>query len=385
MKQFIIALKNLNIDDALIIKIINDYSEEKLIELFINHNNSIIVNDLALLKYEGLFNDSLIVEKALQKAINIIEENKKYGIKTLLYNSRYYPCNLKKIDNPPPVLYIKGANFTNKHKRLLACVGTRTPTKFAVNATNYLIPQWANEEFIIVSGLAIGVDTLSHVSCVESGGITVAVLAHGLDTIYPKENEYLAQRILNNGGTLISEYPIGTKADKFRFVKRNRLIVGLALGTVVFEMKVKSGSMHSIDFTVEQGKPVFCPNPGNEVNNEQLEGLRYLLNNKIATLIANGSSFETPIFYLGYKLKHSPVHLSKIKETYIKSLLNNTSTQANINEVLYQLLDKNNLKKKSITVNNLQYEEFKKIAALNYLSVKELLNVIIEQVVINNK
>lgn len=383
MKKYAIALKFLDFQDSSIIKIISKYSESQLKAVFDNKNN-VFADDLEFFKYSEVFSDISMVKNSLEKAANVLNENRKYEIKTVLYNSKNYPNNLKTIDNPPAILYIKGRNFTKGHEKALACVGTRTPTKFAVNATNYLIPQWVNEEFIIISGLAIGVDTLSHIACIENKGTTVAVLAHGLDTIYPKENKDLANKILDNGGTLVSEYPIGTKADKFRFVNRNRLIVGLSKGTVVFESKVKSGTMHAVDYTIDQGKQVFCPKPGTEKDNENLEGLRFIINNKNAIPIPNGASFEIPVFNLGYKLKHSPVHVAKLKETYIKSLLSNTRMQVNVGDVLKALNDKENLKKKSIIVNDLQYDEFKKIAERNHISVKELINIVIDQIVINN-
>lgn len=383
MKMFAIALKELGMKDDLIIDIITRYNKQQLKDLFVHKDLSFFRSDLRLVQYSERFTSSEL-ENALQRALEIIKKNKINGIQTIIYNDKSYPQNLKNIENPPPVIYFKGKRPNNTFSKSLACVGTREPSKFSINATNYLIPQWVNEEFIIVSGLAAGVDTLAHISCLESGGTTVAVLAHGLDSIYPKENEQLAQKIVDNGGTLISEYPAGTKPDKFRFVNRNRLIVGIALGTIVFEMKIKSGTMHSVDYTLEQGKPLFCPNPGNEIN-ENLDGLRFIMKNKSAISIANGSSFEIPIFRLGYKLKHNPVHMMKIKETYVKSILSNTNIQVNYDEVLSKLSNNDNLKKKSIMVNNLQFEEFKKIADASHLTIKELLNTIIEQVVVNNK
>lgn len=107
----------------------------------------------------------------------------------------------------------------------------------------------AKENFSIISGLALGIDAESHKACLNVGGRTIAILAHGLDMIYPRENIELSKSILNNGGTLISEYPVGTKPDKFRFVDRNRIVSGLSKGTIVFETKEKSGTMHTVDYT----------------------------------------------------------------------------------------------------------------------------------------
>lgn len=385
MKEYAIALKNLNLDNNIINNIIVKYSEQELKDVFYNKDSSIFSNDLELFKYRELFENNKILDEALKKALHILEENKKYNIRTLLYTNRNYPANLRDIDNPPPILYIKGANYKKAFSKAFACVGTRVPTKFAVNATNYLIPQWVNEDFVIVSGLALGVDTLSHIACLESGGITIAVMAHGLDMIYPKENIELANRILNNKGLLVSEYPIGTKPDKFRFVQRNRLIVGLARGTIVFESKLKSGTMHSVEYTIKQNKLVFCPNPGDGKIDIQQEGLRYLINSNKAIVIENGVSFEVPIFALGYKLKSSPLRLNKIKENYVHALLSNISSKSSVDQIFIDINNKDQFKRKSISVNSVNYEEFKDIAEKNHVTVKELINVLIEQIVISNK
>ena len=100
----------------------------------------------------------------------------------------------------------------------------------------------------IISGLACGVDKLAHQACISAGGKTVAVLAHGLDIIYPKENKTLAERILKSGGILMSEYPVGTKADRFRFVNRNRIIVGMSRAVIIYECDEKGGTMYNVEF-----------------------------------------------------------------------------------------------------------------------------------------
>lgn len=385
MKKYAIALKNLNLEDSIIINIIEKYTEQELKEVFNNKRISIFSDNLELYKYKEVFENDVLLDEALEKAKHILKENDKHKIRTILYTNRSYPLNLKSIDNPPPILYIKGSNYKKEYSKAFACVGTRNPTKFAVNATNYLIPQWVNEDFVIVSGLALGVDTLSHIACLESGGITIAVMAHGLDMIYPKENIELANRILNNKGLLVSEYPVGTKPDKFRFVQRNRLIVGLARGTIVFESKLKSGTMHSVEHTIKQNKLVFCPNPGDRNIDIQQEGLRYLINSDKAKVIENGVSFEVPIFALGYKLKNSPLRLNKIKENYVHALISNISSKSSVDKIFIDINDKDQFKRKGISVNSVNYEEFKDIAEKNHVTVKELINVLIEQIVISNK
>ncbi len=385
MKRYVIALKRLKIQDYIIVKIVANNTENQLKKLFNGEDLSVIENDFELIKYQNVFHDSASLKDAIHYADDVLKNNKLHGIKTIIFTDRYYPENLKKINNPPPILYYKGACLTKKHRKALACIGTREATKFSLNATNYLIPQWVNEEFVIISGLAKGVDTFSHTACITSKGITIAVLAHGLDQIYPLENEELANKIIELGGTLISEYPIGTKPDKFRFVERNRLIVGLSQGTVVFETKVKSGTMHAVQDTLNQNKPVFCPNPGNGNLIEQQEGLRYLIENNKAIQIENGANFEVPIYKLGYKLKHSPLRLNKIKEVYIKSLLNNSNVNIDFSVIEDGLRVEENRKKASFTVNKDKYEQLKELAYKNHLSTKDILNGLIEAVLSKNE
>lgn len=376
MKKYAIALKYLNIEDELIIKILEQSTKKELKNLFLVKNQNIIEKDLSLLRYKSLFENKNKIDEALKYANDVLKKNKKLGIRTLLINEKGYPTNLKLIENPPPVLYFKGKGFRKSDEKALACVGTRNATIFSGNATKYLIPNWVREGFIIVAGLALGVDSLAHNFCINSGGRTVAVLAHGLDKIYPKENEQLSQEILRSGGTLVSEYPVGTEAEKFRFVKRNRLIVGLSKGTVIFECKIKSGTMHSAEFTHQQSKPIFCPNPGNGKLDIQQQGIRYLLEEKGAIIINGGNNFEIPIFYLGYKLRRSPSRLLQIKQLAIHSILSKIHN-IKFEEVQSRISNKENLKRVSISVDIDKYENFKKIAKENNLTTKELFNCIL--------
>ena len=115
----------------------------------------------------------------------------------------------------------------------------------------------AKNNINIVSGLARGIDSYAHFGAICANGITTAVLGNGLDTIYPKENYNLAQKIIEKNGAIISEYPIGTKPEKMNFPARNRIISGIAKGVLVIEAKQKSGTLITVDFALDQGKEVF--------------------------------------------------------------------------------------------------------------------------------
>lgn len=319
MERYFIALYKLGINNELLIKTITDYDFDLIIRLF-EGNTDILLTKIEWLQYRKIFEDHLKVSAALEAADNILRINKQNDICTALYSTVNYPQNLMRMVNPPAIIYYKGANPNEGFEKAIASIGTRKPTRFGFNAINYLIPQWVNEGFAIISGLAAGVDRLSHIACIAENGKTIAVLAHGLDMIYPTSNKKLAEKILLCNGTLLSEYPVGTKPDKFRFVNRNRLIVGLSKVTVAMECDEKSGSMHTIEFAQKQNCPIFCPDPGENIQHSQL-GLKYILNQNIGNVIKNGLDYQNVIKSAGYEVEHPPMKVRYIKEQYLRALI----------------------------------------------------------------
>ena len=169
-----------------------------------------------------------------------------------------YPQRLKAIHDHPPVLFIKGRVAG---PQAVACIGTREPTYFGAKVTRGITTYLAERGWSIVSGLAIGVDSLAHEAALDAGAHTVAVLANGLDAIYPKKNAALADRILESGGALISEQPFGTSAIPRNLVQRDRLQSGMSVGTIVAQTDIVGGSMHTVRFTLMQGRRLFAPVP----------------------------------------------------------------------------------------------------------------------------
>lgn len=319
MEKYYIALYKLGIKNELLLKAITEYDSDFIIHLF-EGNTDIFLTNIEWLEYKNIFEDHSSLLNALEAAETILQINKQNEIHTALYATINYPHNLMSMDNPPAIVYYKGANPNKNFEKAIACIGTRKPTRFGFNAINYLIPQWVNEGFAIISGLAAGVDRLAHIACLAEGGKTIAVLAHGLDTIYPASNRKLAEKILLCDGTLLSEYPVGTKPDKFRFVNRNRLIVGLSKVTVAMECERKSGSMHTIEFAQKQNCPIFCPDPGDNPKETQ-SGLKYILDNNIGSLIKNGLDYQNVIISAGYNIEHPSMNAKYIKEQYLKALI----------------------------------------------------------------
>ena len=192
----------------------------------------------------------------------ILENLAKENIQAISLKDDIYPPLLKEIYNPPQVLYCKGSLIENESANL-AVVGTRKFTPYGKRIVEDIIRKIASR-LTVVSGLAIGIDTLAHDITLAAKGRTIAVLGSGLDkqNIYPVQNRFLAERIVAEGGALISEFVPGTPALKHHFPQRNRIISGLSLGTLVIEADQKSGSLITAKFALEQNREVFAvPGP----------------------------------------------------------------------------------------------------------------------------
>ena len=186
---------------------------------------------------------------------------KEKNIQILTIKDEDYPYLLKQIYDPPSVIYIKG-NKEILSQNGIAIVGSRNCSLYGQEIAKYLSYQLAKKGIHIISGLARGIDTFSHIGTLQAKGKTIAVLGSGLDVIYPPENAKLAEKIVETGGCLISEYIVGTKPLGEHFPARNRIISGLVSGVVVIEASEKSGSLITVDFALEQGKNVYAV-PGN--------------------------------------------------------------------------------------------------------------------------
>jgi DNA processing protein len=171
-----------------------------------------------------------------------------------------YPENLKKIDNPPIVLYIKG-KLEPQDRLAVAVVGTRLPTQYGKKITRNLVADLVVQGITIVSGLAYGVDSIAHKTAIECGGRTIAVLGGGLDKIYPGSHVALAEEVTKHGA-LVSEFGLGAENLRGNFPSRNRIISGLSLGVLVTEGSRKSGTKITADWAKKQGRPIFAvPGP----------------------------------------------------------------------------------------------------------------------------
>jgi DNA processing protein len=187
----------------------------------------------------------------------------KMGIKILTSEDKYYPKLLKEIQDYPTVLYVKSKSLNDIFlKKAIAVVGTRTPTDYGRKATETIVKQLVTSGWVIVSGLARGIDRAAHQTAIKNNGLTIAVLGTGFDNIYPPENKSLAEKIVETGGAVISEFPLGAKIEPGNFPARNRIISGLSLGVVVTEAACDSGSLITASWAANQGREVFAvPGP----------------------------------------------------------------------------------------------------------------------------
>ncbi|OGT43189.1 MAG: DNA protecting protein DprA [Gammaproteobacteria bacterium RIFCSPHIGHO2_12_FULL_40_19] len=212
-----------------------------------------------------------------------------------------YPVLLSKIPSPPPLLYVKGEIETLSRPQI-AIVGSRNPSFTGLELSTEFAYLLSQAGLVITSGLALGIDAASHVGALRAGGKTIAVLGSGLQQIYPKRNAALAEKITVNG-CLVSEFPLDTPPAPHNFPRRNRIISGLSLGTLVIEAALKSGSLITAHFAAEQGREVFAI--PSSIRNPAAKGCLALIQNGAKCVISladileeirplTPSSFSTP-------------------------------------------------------------------------------------------
>ncbi|KTD27998.1 protein smf [Legionella maceachernii] len=191
----------------------------------------------------------------------------------LTWNDVQYPALLKEIHDPPPVLYLKG-DLSSLQQSTIAIVGSRKPSITGAETAWRFSFELALNKLTIISGLALGIDAQAHQGCLEAKGKTIAVLGTGIDCMYPRQHAQLAQHICDNG-LLISEFPLKTAPSAGHFPRRNRIISGLALATLVVEATIRSGSLITARLALEQNRDVLAI-PGS-IYNPQVRGCHYLL------------------------------------------------------------------------------------------------------------
>jgi DNA processing protein len=221
---------------------------------------------------------SLELQEAYRLAERVLENSHDLGVQVIGPDTEMFPRQLRNIPDPPVVLYVRGNVECLYREPAVAVIGTREPSQFGLSAAEKLSATLTAQEFVIVSGLAIGCDAAAHTGCLNAGGQTVAVLAHGLDHVYPSKNRDLADRILDSGGCLVSEYAPGTRPRGNFFVERDRLQSGLSAAVIVIETDLRGGTMHTAQFCIDQHRLLACVvHPPKFASHEKARGNQMLI------------------------------------------------------------------------------------------------------------
>lgn len=220
-----------------------------------------------------------------EKAEEEIKFIEKYKIQPIFIKDEKYPKRLLNCYDAPIILYYRG-NADLNHEKIISIIGTRSNTDYGKQITEKLIADLAEENVMIISGLAFGIDAIAHKAALQNNLPTIGVLAHGLDTIYPHQHKSMAKDMLQCGG-LLTEFMQETKPDKHNFPKRNRIVAGMADATIVVETAVKGGSMITAELAHNYNRDVFAF-PG-KITDSKSAGSNYLIKHKHATLLTDAA------------------------------------------------------------------------------------------------
>jgi len=258
-----------------------------------------------------------VSKKSYKDAEKEIKTAEQKGIKIVTINSKEYPEQLRNIEDPPIAIYMQG-NIIKSDKNAISIVGSRKCSAYGRVVAETFSKKLASVGLTIVSGLAVGIDTISHKGALSVKGRTIAVMGSGLDYIYPSSNKDLAERIIKNGA-VISEFPLGTAPLRYNFPFRNRIISGLSIGTLVVEAAEHSGSLITARLAAEQGKDVFVV-PG-DITSDKSKGANQLIKDGAIPV----TSVMDILQYIGqaYQVNFEEENKLSDEEKLILSILNN--------------------------------------------------------------
>jgi DNA processing protein len=241
----------------------SDISWSKIAAFFKDDNtlrsvyNYSTINLIKLFKWKEKNAENFIKDLHSLSITRILNNYKSNNIKVVTIFDDNYPRLLKEIYDPPWVLYCKGNLSLLTNNKKISIVGTRHPSQYGLKCVEHLTLPFIQQGWMIISGLAYGIDTAAHLQALKKKGATIAVLGSGLNTIYPKSNEEIGRRIARNH-LLISEYSPETRPQRWMFPRRNRIISGLSLATIVIEAKKESGSLITANLANMEGREVFA-------------------------------------------------------------------------------------------------------------------------------
>lgn len=261
------------------------------------------------------------IEEALVKSENIMEESLMCGINSICILDEDFPKCLKELKDPPVIIYYKGNINCINNEKAVAIVGSRNATIHGFKISQRLGAIFAQDDYVVISGLAKGIDEAAHMGCLKEKGKTIAVLPSGLDNIYPASNKKLTEDILKNNGCIISEYQVGTEVFKNYFIERDRLQSALSKAVIVVETTITGGTMYTANYALEQNKILACYKP--EIgfkNNYYLQGNIKLINEKCAMELNHSSDIEKLKERITKEKELSTLSIEK-KETFQQTTL----------------------------------------------------------------
>ncbi|MGZ8553402.1 MAG: DNA-processing protein DprA [Chitinophagaceae bacterium] len=246
------------------------------------------------------------------KAEDEIAFIEKYKIKPLFITDTAYPRRLLNCYDSPTLLYYKGDTDLNSEK-VVAVIGTRSHTEYGKQVTEKLVEELTEQNIVVVSGLAYGIDAIAHKTALKNKLLTVGVLAHGLDQVYPAQHTNLAKEILKAGGGLLTEFRSKSKPDKHNFPTRNRIVAGMSDATIVIETGIKGGSMITAELANNYNKDVFAF-PG-KVTDAKSAGCNHLIKNNKAVLLTDAQEL---IELMGWEAKSQKSRARSQRELFIE-------------------------------------------------------------------
>lgn len=311
---------------------------EKIIEYFYDlrdlwESSSKEVNSIKGLRNE--VKEKIIINRNYKNIEKLFEDIEKQNLNIITIYDENYPLGLKYIPDNPKVLYTKG-NEIEDDKLSIAIVGSRKATSYGKWACEKFTRELVEMDVTIVSGLATGIDTIAHKTALDFGGKTIGIIGNGIDIVYPKKNLSLYKE-MEEKGTIISEFPLGTPPLAFNFPLRNRIISGISRGIIVIEAQEKSGSLITAHHGLEQGKDVFAL-PGN-INSIFSEGTNKLIKDGAKPLLDIEDILEE-IYELKEKIKSNKIDnldYSNYSETEIKIIKSLEEGPTHSDKIAYKI------------------------------------------------
>ena len=293
---------------------------------------------------------SALMDKRLAKANSEIKKAKEQGVQLLAYGTSSYPAILCEIADPPLILYVKGDASVLHRRNIFCIVGTRESTVYGLSAALGVSEQLARCGMVILSGVAMGIDSAAHRGAVRGGGKTIGVMGCGLDIDYPAGNAEVKNDIIKNGA-LISEFPFGTRPLPGNFPLRNRILSAFSLGVAVMEAGERSGALITARYAAEQGRDVYAL-PGN-ISNPKSSGTNALIRDGASVLLSAEDILTDYILrypeYFDLNEPDEPVSSALLSEETVESLKN--PSVSGEEKLLYKCL-----KKEPIHINVLSRE-----------------------------